>query len=110
MALSTLTMQQATRAGAALSYQSVSATGGFKFPNDGHTVLIVDNPDTTSHNLVFTIVKTVDGLAATRTVAVAAAPVVIGPFPTNLYNAADDLVFCQPNADMASAVAVVSIA
>jgi len=109
MATEALTVQSAGRAGAQESLQSVTSAGGFTFPNDGHTVLHVEN-DAGDLALVFTIQKTLDGQSVTRTVTVTASQKwVIGPFPVELYNDGDDLVTCTPDADLASGVAVISV-
>jgi len=109
MATEALTAQSATRDGAELNMQSVTALDGFTFPNDGHTVLIVDN-DADALALVFTIQKTLDGQSATRSESVDSSEEwVIGPFPTEIYNDADGLVTCTPDADLATGVAVVSV-
>ena len=108
MALETLTRQAATRTGAEANLQAVTAAGGFEFPNDGHTLLYVVN-DAVALVLVFTIPKTLDGQAVTRTATVADAESwFIGPFPVELYNDADGMVLCTPDADLAAGIAVVS--
>ena len=58
MATEALTRQAAGRAGAQVAEQSVTAAGGFTFPNDGHTVLVVEN-DAGDLVLTFTIQKTI---------------------------------------------------
>ena len=109
MATEALTRQAASRAGAEANLQSITAADGFTFPNDGHTLLYVEN-DVGALVLTFTIQKTLDGQSATRAVTVTASENwFIGPFPTELYNDADDLVTCTPDADLASATAVVSV-
>jgi len=109
MATEALTRQSASRSGAQESLQSVTSADGFTFPNDGHTVLHVEN-DAGALALVFTIQKTLDGQSATRTVTVTASQKwVIGPFPVELYNDDDDLVTCTPDADLESGVAVISV-
>jgi len=109
MATEALTAQSASRAGAQANLQSVTSADGFTFPNDGHTVLYVEN-DAGALALVFTIQKTLDGQSATRTVTVTASENwFVGPFQTELYNDADDLVTCTPDADLASGVAVLSV-
>jgi len=109
MATEALTRQNATRSGAEANLQSVTSADGFTFPNDGHTVLYVEN-DAEDLALVFAIQATLDGQSVTRTVTVAASENwFVGPFPTALYNDADDLVTCTPDADLASGVAVVSV-
>lgn len=107
MAKETLTAQQASRTGAQISRQSVTAAGGFEFPNDGKTLLLVNN-DAVDMVLVFTIQKKLDGQTATRTVTVTASQDwVVGPFPTELYNDASGYVFCTPDTDLATGVAVI---
>ncbi len=109
MATEALTRQSAGRTGAEVNLQSVTSADGFTFPNDGHTVLYVEN-DAGNLALVFTIQETLDGQSATRTVTVTASENwVIGPFPPELYNDSDDLVTCTPDADLASGVAVISV-
>jgi len=109
MATEALTAQSASRSGAQVSLQSITAAGGFTFPNDGHTLLYVEN-DAGDLALVFTIQKKLDGQSATRTVTVTASESwAIGPFPTELYNDSDGLVTCTPDADLASATAVISV-
>lgn len=109
MATEALTRQSADRSGAEMALQSVTSADGFTFPNDGHTLLYVEN-DAEDLALVFTIQKTLDGQSATRTTTVTASENwVIGPFPTELYNDSDDLVTCTPDADLASGTGVVSV-
>lgn len=109
MATEALTRQNADRSGAEVNLQSVTSADGFTFPNDGHTLLYVEN-DAGALALVFTIQKTLDGQSVTRTVSVADSENwVIGPFPTELYNDGDDLVTCTPDADLANGVAVISV-
>jgi len=109
MAVTALAVQQAARTGALLTKSTVT-TGGFTFPNDGHTLLIVQN-DSGALALVFDTPGTVDGLAiAQRTVTVATLEQwVIGPFPTAIYNNAQDLVTVTPDKGLTSAVAVVRV-
>ena len=109
MATEALTRQDPGRSGEEISLQSVTSADGFTFPNDGHTMLIVEN-DAEDLDLVFTIQKTLDGQSATKTITVTASENWFMPtFPTELYNDADDLVTCTPDADLASGVAVVSV-
>ena len=87
MAVETLTAQTADRSGAQISLQSVTTADGFKFPNTGRTLLIVNN-DAGALALNFTIQTTVDSEAvSTKDVSVTASQEwVIGPFPTEHYN------------------------
>ena len=108
MATEALTAQTATRTGAEANLQSITSADGFTFPNVGHTLLYVEN-DAGALALVFTIQKTLDGQSATRTATVTASENwFIGPFPVELYNDSDGLVTCTPDADLASATAVIS--
>jgi hypothetical protein len=109
MALETLTRQNADRVGQALVVNAVTIAGGFEFPNDGHTVLIVTN-DALDCELVFTIQKTLDGQSVTRTVDVTASETwIIGPFPVELYNDADGYVFCTPEQDFTGTTEGISV-
>lgn len=109
MATEALTAQQATRDGAQVSLQSVTAAGGFTFPNNGKTILYVEN-DAGDLTLTFTIQQTLDGQSATRAEVITASQNwFIGPFPTALYNDSDGLVTVTPSADLASGVAVLQI-
>ena len=111
MALETLTRQTASRTPAAFSYQNVTIAGGFEFPNDGHTFLVVSN-DAGDVIFTFTITKTLDSQSATRAETVAASTIkFLGPFPVELYNDSDGYVLCTPNQDMATVygVAVVTL-
>ena len=111
MALETLTRQTASRDPALFSYQNVTIAGGFEFPNDGHTFLVVNN-DAGDVIFTFTITKTLDSQSATRAETITASKVMfLGPFPVELYNDSDGYVFVTPDQDMATdyGVAVVSL-
>ena len=111
MTLETLTRQTASRTPAEFSYTNVTIAGGFEFPNDGQTFLVVSN-DAGDVNLVFTITKTLDSQSATRTETITASKIMfLGPFPVEIYNDADGYVLCTPNQDMATVygVAVVTL-
>jgi len=103
-----LTVQYADRVGAEVALQSITIADGFTFPNDGHTLFYVEN-DAGAMTITFTIQKTLDGQSATRAVEVAASENwVIGPFPMELYNDANDLVNCVTDQDLATCVALLS--
>lgn len=109
MAQETLTRQSVNRSGAKLTLQSVTTSDGFRFPNDGHTLLYVHN-GASQITLTFTIQKKLDGQSATRAVAVTASEDwIIGPFPTALYNDADDYVIVAISADLTNGISVVSV-
>jgi len=111
MTTEALTVQQASRSGGVVVINAVTSANGFTFPNDGHTLLYVLN-DAGALSLVFTIRPTIDGQTVTRTVAVTASEGWwLGPWPVELYNDANGLVLCTPNADLTGTtegVAVVS--
>jgi len=111
MTCEALTVQYPTRTGVKATINAVTAADGFTFPNDGHTVLFVMN-DEGNIALVFTIRKTLDGQAVTRTATVTASENwFVGPFPPEIYNDGDDLVLCTPGADLTGTtegVAVIS--
>ena len=111
MATEALTVQVVNRSGTQTVINAVTSADGFTFPNDGHTLLWVIN-DAGALALVFTIRPTLDGQTVTRTVTVTASQAwVIGPFPTEVYNDANGLVLCTPDADLTGTtegVAVVS--
>lgn len=109
MATEALTRQEIKRSGVEPNFQSVTASDGFTFPNDGHTVLVIDHSHEGAVNFVFTIQQTLDGQSVTRTVSVGASVTVLGPFPVELYNDSDDLVTCTPAQDSSTAVAPLSL-
>ena len=109
MATEALTVQHADRVGAEMTVNAVTIADGFTFPNDGHTLIVVVN-DALDCEMVFTIQKTLDGQSATRTVDVTASETwIIGPFPVELYNDADDLVTCTPEQDFTGTTEGVSV-
>ena len=111
MALETLTAVTASRDPALFTYNNVTIAGGFKFPNDGHTFLVVSN-DAGDVAFTFTITKTLDSQTATRAETVTASTIkFMGPWPVELYNDSSGYVFVTPNQDMATVygVAVVSL-
>ena len=109
MALETLTVQTAGRAGAELAYQAVTNVGGFKFINDGKTMMFVKND---AGDLVITaaIQPTVDSEAVdVKTVTVTASETwVSGVWPTEWYNDTSDYVICTVDADLADGIALVT--
>jgi len=111
MTTEALTVQVASRSGAQATINAVTSADGFTFPNNGHTLLYVLN-DAGALACVFTIRPTLDGQSVTRTVSVTASQGWwIGPFPVELYNDANGLVLCTPDADLTGTtegVAVVS--
>ncbi len=111
MAVETLTVQGAARTGAQLSAQSVTTADGFRFKNDGRTLMIIEEKNAANCELGITPVKTVDGLAVSaRTVDVTASQQwVLGPWAPEQYNDADGYANFTVEADQASAVGLVSV-
>lgn len=109
MATEALTRQKTTRDGAQVNLQSVTIADGFTFPNDGKTLLYVENT-AGALTLTFTIQKTLDGQSTTRAEVVTASENwVLGPFPPAIYNDADGLVTVATTKDLPTAVAVIGI-
>lgn len=95
MARSALTIQNITRSGIEPTY-AAWGTDDHYFPNEGkRTFIHVFNGDASQHTVTIQTPKTVDGLAiAERTVAIPASEDrMIGPFPTEWYNQADNTVY-----------------
>lgn len=111
MAQETLTVQNVSRTGAQLNLQSVTTADGFKFKNDGHTLLVVSEQNAANCEVTVTPTKTVDGLTpASRTVDVTASQTwVLGPWPPEQYNDADGYLEVTIEADQASGVCPVSV-
>jgi len=110
MAQEDLTVQTASRTGAEAAMQSITNADGFKFENDGKTLLYVEN-DAGALVLTFKIQPTMDDNAvAVKSVTVTASEKwYIGPFPTQWYNDTSDEITCTCDADLASGVALVSV-
>jgi len=111
MAQETLTVQSVVRTGAELNLQSVTTADGFKFKNDGHTLLVVAEKNAANCEVTVTPTQTVDGLTpASRTVDVVASETwVLGPWPPEQYNDADGYLEVTIEADQASGVCPVSV-
>ncbi len=110
MALETLTVQTANRTGAEMALQSITTAGGFRFLNDGKTMLYVEN-NAGALNLGFTIQPEMDGEAVTvKTITVTASENwVMGPFPVQFYNDADGYCDVSTDTDIASSTGLVSV-
>jgi len=111
MALETLTVQNVARTGAEVTFNSVTNVGGFRFLNNGKTIMVVVEKNTADCEVGITPVSTVDGLAATaRVVDVKSGDTyVLGPWPPELYNDTNGYANFTIEADEAAAVAVLSI-
>ncbi len=110
MALETLTVQSLNRTGAQVALQSITSAGGFKFLNDGKTLLYMEN-DAGNMVLTFAIQPTVDGESVdVKTITVTASENwVMGPFPQEWYNDASGFCIVTCDANLASATAPVSM-
>ena len=88
-----------------------AAGGGDAFANTGHEMLVITNGDASSHSVTAHFQKSPDGLTVTdRAVAVAAGKtMIIGPFPTDLYNDTNNLVQLSYTAVTSVKVAVVKV-
>jgi len=111
MALETLTVQHVLRTGAEVTYNSVTNVGGFRFLNDGKTIMVVVEKNTADCEVGITPVAKIDSLAAVaRAVDVKSGKTyVMGPWPPEIYNDTDGYANFTIEADEAAAVAVLSI-
>jgi len=111
MAVETLTVQSTLRTGAVVNLQSITQDGGFRFKNDGHTVLLFTEVNAANCEITVTPVKTVDGLAvATRTVDVTASEQwILGPWAPEIYNDSDGYLNLTVEADEATSAVPVSV-
>ena len=103
MALETLTVELSVRAGDLRDFTNVTIAGGFRFWNDGKTLLFINN-DAGAVVIGVVTVPTQDGLAvADLAITVTASEVFcIGPFPVGIYNDGDDYVVCTTDQDLAT--------
>ena len=108
MAVETLDVQTVERVtGVEADLQTVTTANGFRFLNDGRTVLYVAN-DAGALVLGFELQPTIDGVTETnvKTVTVVASEIwVMGPFPTRWYNDANGYCEVQIDADLTAAAA-----
>ncbi len=111
MALETLAVERGVRTGAQLTRNSVTTVGGFRFLNDGHTLMIFTEKNAANCEVGITSTITVDGKAVdARVVDVTASQEwVLGPWPPLQYNDADGYATFTVEADQASAVGLVSV-
>jgi len=110
MALETLTVQSVSRAGAEMSLQSVTTVGGFRFLNDGKTIMYVEEKNTANCEVGIIPTQKVDSQsAAVKTVDVTSDKnFVLGPWAQDQYNDASGYANFTIEADQASAVGLVS--
>ena len=90
MAYTALTPQRPGQAGAALTFTAFDTANGVKFPNDGQSMLVVENPaGGASAAVSIATAKTVEGLELadreSETI-VAGTVTAFGPFPPSVYN------------------------
>jgi hypothetical protein len=99
MARTAINYQQIARTGLETAYSAAVADGG-KFSNDGRMFLHVKNGAGAPINVTIQTPGTVDGLAvAEQVVAVTNAEErMIGPFPPNIYNQTDGMVYVDYSA------------
>ena len=111
MTQETLTVQSVLRTGAEVNMQSVTNTDGFRFLNDGHTIMIATEVNAANNELTVTPTRLVDGLEADpRTVDVLSGETwVLGPWSQELYNDADGYIEFTTEADEASGIGLVSM-
>lgn len=95
--MATLTVTEVTRAGVIVTTLTAAAAGGDQFPNTGRELVMFKNGDVAAKTV--TLVTGAagadpDGLAITdKTIVVAAGDtVVMGPFPTGIYNDASGMM------------------
>lgn len=95
MARAAMTVQQIVRTGLNNTPASVNASDGNYFANDGRVFLHVINGSGSSINVTVGTPGSVDGLAISDLVVAVPAgdERMIGPFPTNIYNQADNTVY-----------------
>ena len=106
MAVETLDVQTVERAtGVIVDLQTVTTANGFRFLNNGRTMLYVAN-DAGALVLGFELQPDVDGVTETnvKTVTQDASEVwIMGPFPTRWYNDANGYCEVQIDADLTAA-------
>lgn len=110
MAVETLTVQDSDRTGAEVNLQAVTTANGFRFPNDGKTVLVVTN-DVGALVLNITVVPTVDSEAVdTKDITVTASETwTLGPWPVRWYTNSAGFCDVAVDADLALGVAPVRV-
>jgi len=109
--MAVLAVNELSRAGKnPVALDTAAAGGGDSFPNTGREYLYVANGDASSKTVTLVYAATTDGQAITnRTVAVPAGEsMLIGPFPTSLYNDANGRVAVTYSAVTSVTVAVFS--
>lgn len=110
MAQETLDVQRASRLGEEIDIQNVTTADGFRFKNDGRTLLVVVN-DAGALVIGVTPTQEVDSLAvASRSVTVAASETwVIGPWPKQIYNDTDGYLDMTIDATLATVYGVAPV-
>lgn len=95
MARTDLAVQQVSRTGLNPAYTAADGTNMNAFANDGRTLLHVKNGGGAPINATIDTPGMVDGLAVGNLIISIpnAGERIIGPFPTNIYNEADEKVY-----------------
>lgn len=107
MAHATLTVQNISRAGLKPTYTAVTQANGARFNNSGTSFLEIINTGGASVTVTVVIQSKLDGQTVTNrtyTVPHTASPtgnntLMIGPFPTTIYNTTESFVFVNVSAD-----------
>lgn len=104
--MATLTVDELDRLGFNLDTLVAADVGGDEFANDGQMAFVITNGDASPHTVTFVTQQTVDDEAvADKAVVVAAGDtMIIGPFPTSVYNDANSKV--QATYDAVTSVTV----
>lgn len=104
MARTQITVESVSRSGLAPTNTTV-ITDGHKFLNDGQLTVLRIKTAGTGLTLTVQIAKTVDGKTVTNPTYVIGtnAELVIGPFPAEIYNQADGMVYIDYSATPAGA-------
>ncbi len=106
-----LTVQQIARTGLKPTYAAAVPADGHKFQNTGREFLHVKNGAGAPINVTIQTPGTVDGLAVGELIVAVtnAEERMIGPFPTNIYNQADGMVYLDYSSETSVTVAVVRL-
>lgn len=107
--MATYTVQAADRAGVVPTQNAVAASD--QFPNDGHTMLWIENGSGSPLTVTIVTPGTIDGQAVSdRDVTIADGAIkVIGPFPRNVYNDSDGLVTVEFDETTSVTAAAISV-
>ena len=106
-----LTVQQIARTGLEPAYVAAVPADGHKFQNTGREFLHVKNGAAAPINVTVQTPGLVDGLAVAELVVAVtnAEERMIGPFPTNIYNQAGNMVYVDYSSETSVTVAVIRL-